>query len=211
MTGTPRAALTPTSFHSSSSTSRSHRTVQTSWLWLLRPASSAPARSAMSFNAWVEAVQAMQQDGSALANTTTATSILHATGKWTFNPFFFTTGRALRWTASGRISNIVTTPGTLTLDFRLGSTVIVNGGAMALNTTAKTNVSWKSTGVITCRAVGSGTATTFLGQGEFASESVVGSAAGVAGQISMPASAPAVGTGIDYTASQTLDMFATWS
>jgi hypothetical protein len=47
--------------------------------------------------------------------------------------------------AAGRVSNIVTTPGTLTLDVRIGPTsniIVANGGAMALNTVAKANVPW---------------------------------------------------------------------
>ena len=100
-----------------------------------------------------------QGDGSALSNSNTPTSIIPAQAKWTFPANFFQIGSTLRVTCYGRVSNIVTTPGTLTLDCRLGaSTVIANGGAMQLNASAKTNVTFKSVFVLTCRAIGSGTA-----------------------------------------------------
>ncbi|WP_086847059.1 hypothetical protein [Amycolatopsis kentuckyensis] len=165
----------------------------------------------MSMQTWGETLISAQVDGTALANSTTATSILPGAAKFTLPANFFLPGRVLRLNAWGRISNIVTTPGTLTLDVRLGSTVAFNGGAMALNTTAKTNVSWRAIIMLTCRSIGSGTSATLFGQGDWCSESAVGSASGVANDILMPASAPAVGTGFDSTASQAVDLFATFS
>ena len=97
----------------------------------------------MSNQAWVEPFVITGEDGSALTNSTTATSLLPASRKFTLPSYFFDTiGKTLRFRASGRISTVVTTPGTLTLDIRLGSVVVFNGGAMSLNTTAKTNVTW---------------------------------------------------------------------
>lgn len=116
--------------------------------------------------------------------------------------------------AWGRISNIVTTPGTLTLDVRFGSTVVFNGAAMELNVVAKTNVTWEFDVTLVCRSIGSSTSATVLGIGKFISESVIGSAApsaGGAGVLLLPSSAPAVGTGFDSTASQVVDLFAKWS
>lgn len=161
---------------------------------------------------WDQVLVAAQGDGSALGNSTTATSILPTAAKFTLPANFFDhPGQVLRLNAWGRVSNIVTTPGTLTLDVRFGSTVVFNGGAMALNTTAKTNVSWRLIAMLTCRSVGSGTAATLFGMGDWCSESAVGSASGVANDMMIPASAPAVGTGFDSTASQVVDLFATWS
>lgn len=165
----------------------------------------------MSMQTWGETLISAQSDGTALTNSTTATSILPAAAKFTIPANYFAIGRVLRLNAWGRISNVVTTPGNLTLDVRFGSTVVFNGGAMALNTTAKTNVAWRAIVMLTCRSIGSGTSATLLGQGDWCSESATGSAAGVANDILMPASAPAVGTGFDSTASQTVDLFATFS
>jgi hypothetical protein len=163
---------------------------------------------------WQETLINQNVDGAALTASTTATSLLHATAKLSIPPHFFRIGKMLKVTAQGRISNIVTTPGTLTLDLRMGPTaniIVANGGAMALNAVAKTNVPFWMEWLLTCRAVGNGTAANLMHQGQFQSESVVGSAAGVAGCIMMPAATPAVGTGFDSTVSMLCDLFATWS
>jgi hypothetical protein len=95
---------------------------------------------------------------------------------------------------------------------RLGSVVIATSGAMTLSTSAKTNVSWYLEWLLTLRAVGGGTAANFMHQGSFTSEAAgATTVAGEAKTILMPASAPAVGTGFDETASQKLDFFGTWS
>jgi hypothetical protein len=161
---------------------------------------------------------AMGVDGAALTASTTPTSILHATAKVPlYANFFWRVGKRIAIVAAGRISNIVTTPGTLTLDVRMGPTsniVVANGGAMSLNTVAKTNVPWLLYWELTCRAIGNGTSANLMHQGEWTSESVIGSGvptAGGAGTHMLPNAAPAVGTGFDSTVSMVIDLFATWS
>jgi hypothetical protein len=165
----------------------------------------------MSLQTWQEILVSAQVDGSALTNSTTATSILPAAAKLVLPANYFSIGKVLRVRAFGRISNVVTTPGNLTLDVRFGSTVVFNGGTVSLNTTAKTNVSWALDAMVTCRAIGSGTSANLMGQGMWTSESVVGAAAGTTLTASLPASAPAVGSGFDSTATQVVDLFATFS
>jgi len=171
----------------------------------------------MSLQGWQETLVSLQVDGPALNTSTTATSLLGtATGvssasKFTIPANYWAIGRVMQASARGRISNIVTSPGTLTLDIRFGSTVVWNGGAFSLNATAKTNVSWALDVMLTCRAVGASTSANLIGIGTFTSESVVGAAAGTAVTVSLPASAPAVGTGFDSTVSQVVDLFGTFS
>jgi len=173
----------------------------------------------MGMQTWVEAIGVpAATDGVALTNSTTATSLLGGTGtgasaaKYSIPANWWYVGRALRVRAAGRISTVVTTPGTLTLDLRLGATVVANGGAMTLSTTAKTNVAWDLEWLLTCRTVGSGTAATLMHQGRFTSEAAgATTVAGEAKVILLPQSAPAVGTGFDGTAALTLDLFGTWS
>ena len=172
----------------------------------------------MSLQTWQETLINTSVDGAALTNTTTATSILGGTGtgasqaKITLPANFFYVGRMFRIFAAGRISTLVTTPGTLTLDVRLGAVIAVNGGAMTLSTTAKTNVAWTLDWLLTCRAIGSGTTSNLMHQGVFTSEAAgATTVAGEAKSIMLPQSAPAVGTGFDSTAAQTVDMFGTWS
>jgi len=174
----------------------------------------------MSAYSWKELVAAAFADGAALANTTTPTSLLPTAAKATLLPGFFDRlPKKLSLYASGRISTVVTTPGTLTFDVRFkdsgGNTVIVwNGGAINLNTTAQVNASWELWVKLAQRALGSGTAANLIGVGRWASRALVGSAAvaaGGVGAIVLPDTAPAVGTGFDSTLSQIVDLFATWS
>jgi hypothetical protein len=161
---------------------------------------------------WMEQLVVQQVDGTALTNTTTATSIIAPAAKRMLPANYCDyIGRRLLVKARGRISNIVTTPGTLTLDVRFGSIVVFNGGAIALNTTAKTNVSWELEVELVVRSIGATAAATLFGVGSFCSESVVGAAAGVANTAMLPASAPAVGTGFDSTVTNIVDLFGTWS
>lgn len=171
----------------------------------------------MSNQAWVEPFIIAAGDGSALASSTTATSLVPAATKFTLPSAFFQAidGKTLRFRASGRISTVVTTPGTLTLDIRFGSVVVFNGGAMTLNVVAQTNVNWILEADLVIRAVGASTNANVLGQGKWLSHAVIGSPAptvGGCGTHLLPYNAaPAAGTGFDSTAAQTVDLFATWS
>lgn len=167
----------------------------------------------MSRQTWQETLIASQVDGTAVTGTT-ATSLLPGAAKHTLPAGYCEVGRVLRVRAAGRISNIVTTPGTLTLDVRFGSVIVFNGGAMQLNAVAKTDVTWIFQADLVVRAIGSGTAANLIGIGSWTSESVVGSAVpgtGGSGSLLMPASAAAVGTGFDSTVTQVVDLFAKFS
>lgn len=160
-----------------------------------------------------------QVDGTALTNSTTATSIIPAAARFTLpSNFFWVPGKMIRVTASGRISTVTTTPGNLTLDIRLGTVaspiVVYTTGTMSLNTTAQTNASWVSQFILTCRAIGAGTSANLMGTGFWASRAVLGSAAvgsGGDGVDVQPDTAPAVGTGFDSTITNVVDLFATFS
>lgn len=168
----------------------------------------------MSIQTWQETLITAQVDGTALTASTTATSILPTAAKYTLPANYFQVGRALRVGVLGRISNVVTTPGTLTLELKFGSVIVASSGAISLNIVAKTNVPWWLEWHLTCRAIGSGTAANLMHQGVWQSESVVGSplpTVGGNGSLLIPVGAPAVGTGFDSTATQQVDLFATWS
>ena len=153
-------------------------------------------------------------DGPTLTAASAATC-LPVSAKITFPPNSIQAGSVLRVTAKGRISCVVTTPGTARFDIRLGATVVFDSGAMNLNTTAQTTVPWWLDLEITCRTAGS--SGNFFGFSRFQSVAVVGSAAVTAGGngalISSvsggPGTAPAVGNSVDLTASNTFDMFFT--
>ncbi len=152
-------------------------------------------------------------DGPALSNSSSATSILPAQAKLTlFANYLDFVGRKLKITAQGRISNIATTPGTLQLQVKLGSTVVFDGGAMQLSTTAHTNVPWWLDIALTVRAVGS--SANLMGQGWFMSQAAnISGADSTTGHsvLLIPNTAPAVGNSFDSTTGQVLDLFATFS
>lgn len=163
-----------------------------------------------------ERILTIGEDGSALSNSTTPTSILPSARKITLPAYFFDrVSKELVIRAAGRISTIVTTPGTLAFDLKLGSIVVASSGAMTLNATAQTNTPWVLDWVLNLRTIGAGTAATIFHQGMFRSHAVIGSAAigsGGAGCQMIPYNAaPAVGSGFDATAAQLLDLYATWS
>ena len=167
------------------------------------------------FGSYQGVLISQQGDGSALNTSTTETSILLGQAKYTLPANFLTyAGQTLRMRTMGRISNIVTTPGTLTFRVKFGSIAVASTGALALNIVAKTNVTWILDWDLTLRSVGSGTVATFMHTGQWQSESVIGSpAAGSGGAAShiFPATAPAVGTGFDSTVSNVIDVTAQWS
>lgn len=172
----------------------------------------------MSLQSWQETLITAQTDGTALASSTTATTILPAAARYTLPANTLAIGKMFRIRAAGRLSNIVTTPGTLTLDVRMGPTsniVVFNGGAMQLSTTAHTNVPWIFEATLTCRAIGASTSANFMGQAMALSQAL--SLTAVADSTTTPAhllapnTAPAVGTGCDSTVAMVVDLFATFS
>ena len=154
-------------------------------------------------------------DGPTLTAAAAATC-LPVTAKMTFPPNSIQVGSTFRITAQGRISCVVTTPGTARFDIRLGSTVIFDTGALNLNIVAKTTLPWWLDIFLTCRTAGS--SGNFFGFGKWTSEAYINTAVATTGPapgsvISSvsggPETAPAVGSNVDLTASNTFDMFFT--
>lgn len=168
----------------------------------------------MALPAYPLVLAASQADSTALTNSTTATTILHGSGVATIPAGILQVGSTIKITLRGRISTVVTTPGTLTLDVRFGAVIVFNGGAISLNTTAQTNATFEAEFILTVRALGTTTSANVLGTGRFSSRATIGSgAAGTTGVYTqlLPETAPAVGTGFDSTAAQAVNVFGTWS
>lgn len=171
----------------------------------------------MSLNSWQETLIAHRGDGTALTAAARASLLQGAAATralYTFPANFFEVHKAIKVTASGRISCVVTTPGTARFDLDLGGVVAFDSLAINLNVVAKTNVHWGLELVLFCQASGNGTtATLFPGQCYFSSEAVVGSplpTAGGSGQVLLPYNtAPVVGTGFDSTTSKQANLFFT--
>lgn len=172
----------------------------------------------MPSQSWQEVISFESGDGPALATSTAEVSILPGSAKVILpSNYLRYIGQKLRIRASGRVSNIVTTPGTLTFRFKLGPTAniaVAASPAFQLNAVAKTNVTWVLDWAFTIRSVGAVTAATLMHTGQWNSESVVGSplpSAGGAGTLMIPASGPAVGTGFDSTVANLADLTAQFS
>lgn len=152
-----------------------------------------------------------------LFNTyTTAKTVLPTGCLVTLPANWWYVGRTIRYSVWGGISNIVTTPGTITLQVNLGSVAAFSTGAIQLNATAHTTLPFKFEAVLTCRAVGSGTSANLMGQGLVNGRMFTITAAqtdqvNIGDSLLVPQTAPAAGTGFDSTAAQTLDFFAGFS
>lgn len=168
----------------------------------------------MSLQTWQETIVSAATDGPTLTAAARASCIPVANRIVLPNGFFYI-GRVMRILMHGRISCAVTTPGTARFDVDLGAagtTIVFDTLALNLNIVAKTTVPWWLDLHLTCRAVGTGTATTFFGQGIFQSEAVIASplpTVGGNGSLLVPTGTPAVGAGFDNTAASALDVFFT--
>jgi hypothetical protein len=134
---------------------------------------------------------------------------------------YWTIGKRWKVRATGRISSVITTPGTARFDVRMGTiatpVVCFDTLAILLDTSvAYTTVGWVLDVDLVCRAVGTGTTTTLFGQGTWSSPNVLNQAAGFGAVprggvvASVPWNTPpAVGGGFDNTINNVVQMFFT--
>lgn len=165
----------------------------------------------MSLGYW-ETLAAVSGDGTALTAAARASLLQGAGGKqglYTLTPNKLRVGDVLSIWAAGRISCVVTTPGTARFDlsFGVGGTACFDTLAMNLNIIAKTNVSWvlEAKGIV--RTIGN--AGNIFWQGNWNSEAMIGSLVanmGGTGSVLVPiATAPVIGSNVDMTIAQILD------
>lgn len=156
----------------------------------------------------VQTIASSYSDGPTLTAAATA-SCLPTYVPTSIPAGYWQIGRQWRLYAAGRISCVVTTPGTARWDLRLGAVTVFDTLAIPLNIVAKTNVQWWVDLLITCRSVGTGTSATLLGRGSWGSEAMIGSplpTVGGNGGCTVPFNtAPVVGAGFDSTIAQALD------
>ena len=167
----------------------------------------------MSLQSWQETLVTAQVAGPALSGTAAA-SIIPTHAKIILPSGFWSIGKTIRVRGMASVSNIATTPGTLTLDMRIAA-VIAYTATMQLSTTVHTTLPLAFEFLLTCRAIGSGTSANLMGSGTATSQTL--SLTAVADSTTTPATllapnvAPVVGTGFDSTLANTLDMFGTFS
>lgn len=161
-----------------------------------------------------------QRNAATLFNTyTTAKTVLNQQDLYGFYANYFQLGSKLRIRGVAAVSNIVTTPGTLTLQVMLGSIVVFTTGAMQLNATAHTLLPLFFNIELTCQLTNTtvgGAVAKFMGQSVCHGVMLTSTAGQTDGANSMttllaPATAPALGTAFDSTISQVLDFWAGFS
>lgn len=161
---------------------------------------------------WPQTLISAQADGSALT-AAAAASCIPTSAKYLLPANFFTyVGQQLQIKASGRISSVITTPGSARFDLRLGGTVVWDSLAILLDTVAAhVNVGWSLDVLLTCRAIGP--TASLIGQGTWTCEDILGVPAtapkGVLSAMLPWNSAPAVGSTFDSTTALAADLFFT--
>lgn len=166
----------------------------------------------MSRQSWGEVLVESQVDGAARTVAAAATMLPPAAVIPIPAGFFDRIGKQLEIEAYGRISTVITSPGTARFDVRLGGTVVFDSLAIALATAdAYVNQGWRLRILLTCRAIGA--AGNLMGQGSWESMNIAGAAA-TPPKGSLTAmlpwnSAPAVGANFDTTLAQIVDLFFT--
>lgn len=165
----------------------------------------------MSLQGWQETLITSQVDGTALT-AAAAASAIPAAAKYTLPANYFSIGKQLLIKFHGRLSSVITTPGTARFDVRFGATVVFDSQAILLDTAAgHTNEAFYGEILLTCRAIG--TTGNLFGGGFLAADNLknVGTmpVGGLIAPLPWSGTAPAVGNNFDTTATQQVDFFFT--
>lgn len=158
-----------------------------------------------------------QKAAGTLFNTyTTAKSILNVTELLPIPGNYMQAGTKFRITADMALSNIVTTPGTVTYQVMMGSIVVWTSSTVQMSTTANTLLPVRLTVNMRLDSAGSGTAAKFLATGvgtalnlQLGSGTTNGTVTD--STLNLPGTSPAVGTGFDSTVSNILDFWVGFS
>lgn len=154
----------------------------------------------------------LQAAGPAVTGTAAAT-LLNSQAKWACpGQFFESLGQKLYLRAQGMLSNIVTTPGTLTFNLLYGATAVWTSAAINMPNTAQTSLPFWLEVDLTTRIQGN--VAQFMGQGRVTSlnmQIATGAIAATPNTLMLPATTPALGTAFDNTAAALVDFQATFS
>jgi hypothetical protein len=170
----------------------------------------------MSRQSWWETLAVQRAAGGTFNTFTTAKTVINPDALWSMPANYLEIGKQLMVKVSGSISNIVTTPGTMNFQLKIGSVAAFDTGALQLNATAHTTLPFYLEFLLTCRAVGSGTSANLMGLAQASGKMFTATAGQTDSAQDMPtllapATAPAVGTGFDSTIANTVDLWAGFS
>lgn len=160
--------------------------------------------------------QPNQAQGPILTASLVRTSLMPTSAKPTLpTQFWDRPGKKVRFRFQGRLGNIVTTPGTLTLDLTFAAVQVWNSGAIQLSAVAHTTLPFWLEVELTCRAIGSGTGANVMAFGRMTSQCIIPAVgvvdAGSHNVLLVPNIAPVVSTGFDSTILNAVDIFGTFS
>lgn len=189
---------------------RGHRFVDPALASLAAAAERVGARA--STQGWVETVALQRAAGTLFTTYTAAKSVINADALWDSPRNFFTIQKMLRLTVTGAISNIVTTPGLMNFQLKVGGVAAFDTGNIQLNATAHTTLPFWLDILITCQAIGSGAAAKLIGLAQATGRMFTNTAGQTDSAQDMPtilapAIAPAQGTGFDSTIVNLIDFW----
>lgn len=151
-----------------------------------------------------------QATGPALANWTTAVTAIHPTGLTTIGANYAYARKAYRVTAIMGVSNLVTAQNQFTFQIKMGSVVVWSSGAIACNTAAHTLLPAKLVVDLMLTSIGSGTNAKFTGVGQLSGimwTYAAGADSVTGGNLLVPITTPAEGTGFDSTIANIMDFW----
>lgn len=168
---------------------------------------------------WNQTLVTQRTAGTVFDAYTTAKTVINQQDLYGFYANYFQLGSKLRTHVAMAISNIVTTPGTITFQVMLGSIAVWSSGAIQLNATAHTLLPATLDVDLTCQLTNTGVGgaiAKFMGIGKLSGvmfTKTAGQVDGVNSETSLrvPATAPALGTAFDSTISQILDFWVGFS
>lgn len=168
---------------------------------------------------WNQTLVTQRTAGTLFTTYTTAKTVINQQDLYGFYPNYFQVGSKLRVTVCGALSNIVTTPGTVTFQVMLGSVIVWTSGAVQLNATAHTLLPFKLEVDLTCQVTNTtvgGAVAKMFGLGVlygkmFTVTAAQTDATNTLGAFLVPATAPVLGTAFDSTVSQTIDFWTGFS
>lgn len=170
----------------------------------------------MSKQSWIETLATQDAVGTLFNTYTTAKSVINPAALWAMPVNYLTPGKKFRIRIVGAVSNIVTTPGLMNFQVKMGPTaniVVFDTGNIQLNASVHVTLPFWLDLELTVRSVGSGTAATIMGQGQITGKMFTTTAGQTDSAQDMPtlmvpAGIPAVGTGFDSTVANLVDIWA---
>lgn len=170
----------------------------------------------MAIQTYVESLTTQHAVGTDHNSFTTAKSVINAQALFTIPADWWAIGKCVDIKIDASLSNIVTTPGTVTFQVMMGSIVVLTSGAMIFNDTAHNDLPFGMDIRLTCRAIGSSTTAKLMGQMWLKGVQLTLTAnevdnANLSGVFAGPKTAPALGTGFNSEIDNVLDFFTGFS